>query len=309
MKKVGFIGLGIMGSPMAVNLLKAGVDLLVDDHHADRVEAVVRAGAQAAKRSEIGRTCETVFTMLPDGPQVKEAVLGEGGLLDFLRPGSTVIDMSSINPKVTREIARKLEEQGIEMLDAPVSGGETGAVAGTLSFMVGGRPEAFEKCRSLLLTMGESAVLCGGPGAGGVVKLANQIMVAANIAGCSEAFMLAKMAGVDLEKAFEAVRGGLAGSRVLETKVPAMLAGDFTPGFRMELHSKDLRNALEYAHFCGAPVPLTAQFQEMMTNLCAQGCEKEDHSGMVKYYARLSGTDLAGGRAFEEERWNKKDII
>ena len=283
--KIGFIGLGIMGKPMAKNLLKAGYDLTVNDLVKEAVDEVVAAGAKSAGKEEIGKTCDLVMTMVPDGPQVKEIVLGEKGLIIYMRRGTTFIDTS-------REIAAALAEKGVEMLDAPVSGGEPKAIDGTLSFMVGGRKEVFDRFKPVLSAMGSSVVLCGDVGAGNTTKLANQIIVALNIAACSEAFMLAKMAGVDPLLVFEAIRGGLAGSTVMEAKVPMMLEGNFKPGFKIDLHIKDLNNALECGHSVGAPLPLTSVVQDFLYNLRKDGRGQEDHSGIANYYAKLSGLNI-----------------
>jgi len=290
--KIGLIGLGIMGKPMAKNMLKAGYDLYVNDLNKAAVEEVVAAGAKAATNREIGETCDLVMTMLPNSPEVKEVMLGSDGVANYMKPGSTFIDMSSINPVASKEIAAELAKKGIEMLDAPVSGGEPKAIDGTLSFMVGGKQEVFERFKPVLESMGASVVRCGDIGAGNTTKLANQIVVALNIAACSEAFTLAKMAGVDPRLVFEAIKGGLAGSTVMNAKVPMMLEGDFKPGFKIDLHIKDLNNALDCAHTVGAPMLLTSQVQEMLENLHFEGKGQYDHSGIANYYAKVSGVKL-----------------
>ena len=288
---VGLIGLGIMGRPMAANLLRAGHEVWVNSRSRAPMEALAAQGAHAASRRELAEHCEAVLTMLPNGPQVKEVMLGEDGVAAFMRPGQVFIDMSSISPVVSREIAAALEEKGIEMLDAPVSGGEPKAIDGTLSFMVGGRPEVFERCRELFDAMGASAVLCGGVGAGNTVKLANQIIVAANIAAVAEGFTLARQAGVDPAVVLEAIRGGLAGSTVLEAKGPMMLANSFEPGFKIDLHIKDLDNAVNAAGTVGAPLPLTAVVMEMLQYLHANQMGEWDHSALAKFYEHLVWTD------------------
>ena len=290
--KIGLIGLGIMGKPMAKNMLKAGYELWVNDLNAQSVQEVVGAGAKAAANEQIGAECDVVITMLPNSPHVKAVMLGENGVASLMKPGSVFIDMSSINPVVSKEIAAELAEKNIEMLDAPVSGGEPKAVDGTLSIMVGGKQEIFEKFKPLLESMGSSVVLCGDVGAGNTTKLANQIIVAMNITACSEAFTLAKMAGVDPQKVFEAIRGGLAGSTVMNAKVPMMIEGNFKPGFKIDLHIKDLNNVLDCAHSVGAPVPMTAAIQEIFQNLHADGRGQDDHSGIANYYAKVSGTRI-----------------
>jgi 2-hydroxy-3-oxopropionate reductase len=224
---------------------------------------------------------------------VKQVMLGDEGVASFLKPGSTFIDMSSINPMASREIAEVLTAKGVEMLDAPVSGGEPKAIDGTLSIMVGGKQDVFDRLKPILATMGASVVRCGDIGAGNTTKLANQIVVALNIAACSEAFTLARMAGVDPALVFEAIKGGLAGSTVMNFKVPMMLRDDFKPGFKIDLHIKDLCNALDCGHAIGAPLPLTAQVMEMMENLHFDGKGADDHSSLANYYAKISGVKIA----------------
>ena len=290
--KIGLIGLGIMGKPMAKNLLKGGyTDLLVNDRSQAPVDEVVAAGAKAASKQEIGRQCDVVLTMLPNSPHVKAVMLGEDGVAAYMRPGTIFIDMSSINPIASKEIAAALAERGVEMLDAPVSGGEPKAVDGTLSFMVGGKQEIFDRCKPLLDTMGASVVRCGEVGAGNTTKLANQIIVACNIQALAEALTLAQKAGVDPELVFQAIRGGLAGSTVMEAKAPMMMAGNDKPGFKIDLHIKDLNNALDCAHTVGSPLPMTAGVQEVLQWLHNQGCGQDDHSSIIKYYKKLTGIE------------------
>ncbi|UWP69778.1 2-hydroxy-3-oxopropionate reductase [Subdoligranulum variabile] len=291
--KIGLIGLGIMGKPMAKNLLKAGyTDLLVSDLNKAAVEEVVAAGATAATNTEIGEQCDLVLTMLPNSPQVKQVMLGEDGVAAHMRPGTTFIDMSSINPVASKEIAAVLAEKNIEMLDAPVSGGEPKAIDGTLSFMVGGKQEVFDKYKDLLGTMGASVVRCGDVGAGNTTKLANQIIVACNIQALAEALTLAQKAGVDPQLVFEAIRGGLAGSTVMNAKAPMMIAGDPKPGFKIDLHIKDLNNALDCAHTVGCPVPMTAEVQEVLQWLHNNGEGQHDHSCIAHYYEKLTGIQI-----------------
>lgn len=291
--RIGFIGLGIMGKPMAKNLLKAGYDLLVYDINKDAVKEVVGAGAkEAANVGEIGEKCELIMTMLPDSPQVKEVVLGGGGLIETVREGAILIDMSSINPVASKEISAEFEKKGAKMLDAPVSGGEPKAIDGTLAFMVGGPQDVFDKCKPILEAMGSSVVRCGDIGAGNTTKLANQIIVAVNIAALSEALMLAEKAGVEPQLVFEAIRGGLAGSTVMDTKAPMIIGGNFKPGFKIDLHIKDLNNALSAGHSVGSPLPLTAQVMEMLQILRLDGCGQDDHSAIAKYYEKLANTKI-----------------
>ena len=289
--KIGLIGLGIMGKPMAKNLLKAGYDLTVSDLNQASVDEIVAAGAKAATNAEIGETCDVVLTMVPNSPQVKAVMLGEDGVAAHMKPGSVFIDMSSINPVASKEIAAELAKRGIEMLDAPVSGGEPKAIDGTLSFMVGGEEEVFNTFKPVLLAMGSSAVRCGGIGAGNTTKLANQIIVAANIQAVAEALTLAQKAGVDPDLVFQAIKGGLAGSTVMNAKAPMMIEGNDKPGFKIDLHIKDLNNALDCAHTVGSPLPMTAAVQEIFQWLHNNGCGQDDHSSIIKYYKKLTGIE------------------
>ena len=289
--KIGLIGLGIMGKPMAKNLLKAGYDLTVSDLNQASVDEIVAAGAKAATNAEIGETCDVVLTMVPNSPQVKAVMLGEDGVAAHMKPGSVFIDMSSINPVASKEIAAELAKRGIEMLDAPVSGGEPKAIDGTLSFMVGGKQEVFDRFKPVLESMGASVVLCGDVGAGNTTKLANQIVVACNIQAVAEALTLAKKAGVDPELVFQAIKGGLAGSTVMNAKAPMMIEGNDKPGFKIALHIKDLNNALDCAHTVGSPVPMTAAVQEILQWLHNNGCGQNDHSAIIKYYKKLTGIE------------------
>jgi len=295
---IGFIGLGIMGKPMAKNLLKAGHQLVVYDILDAPVSELVQAGAAAASSpKDVASRCEFIITMLPNSPHVKEAILGKNGVIEGAKPGSVLVDMSSIAPLASREVAAELAGKGIEMLDAPVSGGEPKAIDGTLAIMVGGKEAVFEKVKDVLLKMGASAVLCGEIGAGNVTKLANQIIVALNIAAMSEALVLATKSGVDPERVFGAIKGGLAGSTVLNAKAPMVLEGNYRPGFRIELHIKDLQNALDTAHETGVPIPLTSQVMEMMQALKADGKQAEDHGGLIQFYERLAGVKVRKGGA------------
>ena len=293
--KIGFIGLGIMGKPMAKNLLKAGyTDLLVNNRSQAPIQELEAAGARGASQAEIGESCDVVITMLPNSPQVKEVMLGDAnnGVASHMKPGSIFIDCSSINPVASKEIAAALAEKGVEMLDAPVSGGEPKAIDGTLSFMVGGKQEIFDQCKDILSAMGASVVRCGEVGAGNTTKLANQIIVACNIQALAEALTLAQKAGVDPQLVFEAIRGGLAGSTVMNAKAPMMIAGDGKPGFKIDLHIKDLNNALDCAHAVGAPVPMTAGVQEVLQWLHNNGEGQHDHSCIAHYYEKLTGIQI-----------------
>lgn len=291
--KIGFIGLGIMGKPMCRNLMNKGYECVVYDLLPDNVEQMEEAGAQRAESAaEAAKGREIVITMLPNSPQVRDVVLGPQGIAEAMTRGSILIDMSSIAPLASREIGETLEEKGIEMLDAPVSGGEPKAIDGTLSIMVGGKREVYEKVRDLLLCMGSSAVYCGTLGAGNTTKLSNQIVVAMNIAACAEAFTLAKKAGVDPELVFQAIRGGLAGSTVMDAKVPMMLEGNDKPGFKIDLHIKDLNNAVETGHELGMALPMTVQVLEMFEQLHGDGLGQKDHSALIRYYEKITGVSV-----------------
>lgn len=292
--KVGFVGLGIMGKPMCKNILKAGYTVTAYNHSPASLDEVVACGAvRAASSAEVAANSDVVITMVPNSPNVRDAVLGKNGILEGAKEGLDIIDMSSIAPLESKAIAAECLKHGVHMMDAPVSGGEPKAVDGTLSIMCGGPKALFDKYHELLMTMGASAVHCGEVnGAGNTVKLANQIIVACNIAACAEAYSLSTMAGVDPEKVFEAIRGGLAGSTVMNAKVPMMMEGNFKPGFRIDLHIKDLNNALDTGHGLGTPMILTSQVQEMMQWLHNNGCGSDDHSAILKYYERITGTEV-----------------
>jgi len=292
--KIGFIGLGIMGKPMAINLLKAGHELIVYDVIQENVKIVVQAGAQAAESSmQVAAQCSVIITMLPNSPHVKTVVLGPDGVLEGAKPDTLLIDMSSIAPQASQEIARVCLAKNVKMLDAPVSGGEPKAIDGSLSIMVGGDQDVFKSVKDdIFLKMGASAVYCGTIGAGNTTKLANQVVVACNIAACSEAFMLARKAGVDPLLVFDAIKGGLAGSTVMNAKIPMILEGNFKPGFKVDLHIKDLNNALETGHDVGSPMPLTAMVMEMLQTLHADGRGQDDHSSLANYYAKIAGVKI-----------------
>lgn len=287
--KVGFIGLGIMGRPMSKNLLKAGYDLTVFDFNKNAVEDVVAAGAKAAASGkEVGENVDVLITMLPNSPHVKSALFDKNGAAEGLKRGTVVIDMSSINPVESQNIAKKLAEIEIEFLDAPVSGGEPKAIDGTISVMVGGKQEIFDKYYDLMKSMAGSVVRVGDVGAGNTTKLANQMIVALNIAALSEAFVLCEKANVDPQLVFEAIKGGLAGSTVMNAKAPMMINRNFEPGFRIELHIKDLQNALDTSHAINVSLPLTSQVMEMMQALKIDGRETKDHSAILNYYEKIN---------------------
>ncbi|WP_033569290.1 2-hydroxy-3-oxopropionate reductase [Dickeya undicola] len=291
--KIGFIGLGIMGKPMSKNLIKAGYSLVVLDRNSAAVAEVVAAGATSAETAKaVAEQSDIVITMLPNSPHVKDVVLGENGVIEGARKGTVVIDMSSIAPLASREIAAALAEKGVEMLDAPVSGGEPKAIDGTLSVMVGGDKAVFDRCYDIMKSMAGSVVHTGDIGAGNVTKLANQVIVALNIAAMSEALVLATKAGVNPDLVYQAIRGGLAGSTVLDAKAPMVMDRNFKPGFRIDLHIKDLANALDTSHGVGAQLPLTAAVMEMMQALKADDLGSADHSALACYYEKLAKVEV-----------------
>lgn len=290
---IGFIGLGIMGKPMVKNLLKAGHEVVAYDIIEGNLKEAVAAGAKAGTSpAHVTSQVPLVITMLPNSPHVKNVVMGEKGILEAAEKGKILIDMSSIAPLSSQEIEKACAAKGVRMLDAPVSGGEPKAVDGTLAIMVGGEKSLFEEVKGILLAMGSSAVHCGSIGAGNTTKLANQIVVALNIAAVAEAFTLVRKAGVQPELVFEAIKGGLAGSTVMNAKAPMMIDSNFKPGFKIDLHIKDLANALDTGHGVGSPLPLTSLVREMMETLHADGAGQDDHSALAKYYAKVSGTKI-----------------
>lgn len=292
-KKIGFIGLGIMGKPMAKNLLKAEFSIVAYDLNKDAVEDLVKAGAlDASSSKEAAGRADVIITMLPDSPDVKEVILGKDGVLEGIKPGSIVIDMSSINPLVSQEIEKELRKKGVEMLDAPVSGGETGAIQGTLAIMVGGEEKVFKDCVDIFNAVGKNIVRVGGIGAGGFVKLVNQIIVAMNIAAVGEAFTLGAKAGLDPQVIHQAIRGGLAGSQVLETKAPMIFGRNFKPGFKIKLHHKDLQNALSTAKDLGVPLPLSSFVQQIFLSLMTEGRGEEDHSALATFFEKMAKVEI-----------------
>jgi 2-hydroxy-3-oxopropionate reductase len=291
--KIGFIGLGIMGRPMVRNLLKGGYVVVVHDITAAAVADVVAAGAVAGGSSlDTAAQSDVIITMLPDGPDVDAAVLGAGGVLEGARSGSIVVDMSSISPIVSQKIAAACIAKGVGFIDAPVSGGEPKAIDGTLTIMAGGEQATFDRVVPILQKMGSSVTLTGPVGAGNVTKLANQIMVACNIAAMGEALVLATKAGLDPEIVFNAVKGGLAGSTVLNAKAPMVIARNFKPGFRIELHEKDLRNALLAGESMKVSLPLTSLVQQMLISLMNEGKGGLDHSAIVTFIERMAGVEV-----------------
>ena len=290
--KIGFIGMGIMGKPMAINLVKAGYDVMVSNRSMSKCESVMALGAKSGSYEQVAENCDAVITMLPNGPQVKDVMLGDQGVVAHMKAGGVFIDMSSINPVDSRELCAGVAKYGIEMLDAPVSGGEPKAIDGTLSIMVGGKQEVFDKYKDMLGAMGASVVRCGEIGAGNTTKLANQIIVACTLQAVAEAMTLARKAGVDPQLVYEAIRGGLAGSAIMDAKLPMMIDSNEKPGFKIDLHIKDLNNALDCAHAVGSPVPMTSSVQEILQWMHSHGGGQKDHSALVQYYEYLTGIQI-----------------
>jgi 2-hydroxy-3-oxopropionate reductase len=293
MSQIGFVGLGIMGKPMSKNLLKAGHTLVVFDVVTGPLAELEAAGAaRGASAADTAARSDVIITMLPDGPEVESAVLGKGGVLEGARAGTTVVDMSSISPLVAQKVGAACAAKGVDFLDAPVSGGEPKAIDGTLAIMVGGKADVFERVQPILQKMGSSVTLTGAVGAGNVTKLANQIMVACNIAAMGEALVLATRAGLDPEVVFNAVKGGLAGSTVLNAKAPMVIGRNFKPGFRIRLHQKDLRNALLAAESMKVSLPFTALAQQMLMALMNDGKGDLDHSAIVTFIEGMAGVEV-----------------
>ena len=292
MKKIGFIGLGIMGFPMAKNLCQAGFQVIAADISEAACKRAADCGIEIGNYQMIGEQCDIIVTILPNGKIVKQVLFGEDGIITSVRKGSLVIDMSSVTPVESRECYQGLKKHGIGFLDAPVSGGEPGAINGTLAFMVGGDQEEYERALPIFQVLGSSSLLIGESGSGSITKLANQIIVNLNIAAVSEALVFAVKAGVDPEKVYEAIRGGLAGSAVLDAKAPMIINRNFTPGGKIAINRKDINNVLETAHMLDIPTPLSANLFEIMQNLKVSGQMEEDHSSIVKYFERLAGVEV-----------------
>lgn len=291
--KIGFVGLGVMGKPMAINLIKAGYELNVNTLEEEVVKEFEELGAKGyASKKDLAQDSDVIILMLPNSPNCDQVIFGEDGLVEGLSEGKIIVDMSSINPVESKRFAKALEEKGVRFIDAPVSGGEPKAIDGTLAVMVGGDEKTFEEVKPIIEKMASSIVRTGDVGAGNTTKLANQIVVALNIAAVSEAFTLAKKAGVDPEAVYHAIRGGLAGSTVMDAKGPMMLERNFKPGFRIDLHIKDLQNALDTSHSVQASLPLTAGVMEILQALRIDGNEKDDHSAIVKYYEKINNLEV-----------------
>lgn len=293
--KVGFVGLGIMGRPMAKNVVKAGYEVTVFDFNQEAIDDLVAHGAKAADSGKAAaQEADVVITMLPNSPNVEAALFAENGIAEGLRPGATVIDMSSIAPKASQAFAERLAKQEVTFLDAPVSGGEPKAIDGTIAVMLGGNQEVFNRYEELLNTMASTVTRVGEVGAGNITKLANQMIVAINIAAISEAYSLAKKADVDPEAVYQAIRSGLAGSTVMDQKSNKIFSGDFEPGFRIELHIKDMQNVLETSQAVNVATPFSSLAMDIMQSLKAHGLEKKDHSAIANFYELMNDMKLQG---------------
>lgn len=288
MSKVGFVGLGIMGKPMALNMLNAGVDLMVNDLNVAAVEEVQAAGASVGTLAEIGAQCDVIFMILPSGDISKAVLFGEDGIASTLTAGKIVCDMASVTPVESKECYEKLAKIGVGFVDSPVSGGEPGAIKGTLAFMAGGDQKDFDALMPYYEIMGSSAILIGDSGSGSVTKLANQIIVNNTIAIVSEAFVLAAKAGADPVKVYNAIRGGLAGSAVLDAKIPMIVERNFVPGGKISINHKDIKNVVNTAHSLDVPIPYSAQLYEILQTLKIHGHMNDDHGGIVQYFEGLA---------------------
>jgi 2-hydroxy-3-oxopropionate reductase len=290
---IGFIGLGIMGRPMAKNLLKAGHHLVVHNRSQAAVRELAGLGAKTADSpAAVARESQVIVLMLPNSPDVEQVALGPKGLSEGVRTGQTVVDMSTISPIVSQKVGQALGAKGVRMLDAPVSGGEKGAIEGALSIMVGGDAGVFQEMLPLFQGMGKTITHLGPLGSGGFTKLANQIIVAGNLTALGEALTLAAKAGLDIELTLKALSGGLAGSRCLDQKTPNYLAHEFKPGFKIDLHYKDLGLIMDAARALGVPLPSTAVVQELFGAVRARGGGGLDHSGVVTLLEHLAGTEV-----------------
>ena len=293
MQNIGFIGLGVMGKPMSINLLKAGYDLFVYSRNPVTVEELQKKGCMISTSIiDLAEHCNIIITMLPNSPQSEETIIGDNGIIQSAKKGTLVIDMSSIDPLVSIKIGKKLSDKGIDFLDAPVSGAEMGAIEGKLAIMVGGKSEVFEKAIPIFKILGSSYTLVGEIGAGNFAKLSNQIIVGINIAAISEALILAKKAGLSPTVVYNAIKNGYAGSKVLDSKVPMMINRDFKPGFKIDLHKKDMQNVLNTGAALSVPLPLTALVLEMLKSLTSSGNGGLDNAGIIKFYEGISKIEL-----------------
>ncbi|WP_152658151.1 2-hydroxy-3-oxopropionate reductase [Oceanobacillus sp. CFH 90083] len=292
-KSIGFIGLGIMGMPMTRNLLKAGFQVTAFDLNQEAVKAIAEEGAiPAISGKEAAENSDVIITMLPKGEHVRAALFGPGGVVEGAKQGTVIVDMSSVQPAESKQLSLDAKEHGISFLDAPVSGGEPGAIDGTLAIMVGGESSDFENVKPVLEAMGNNVVLVGDSGCGSTAKLANQIIVNLNIAAVSEAVTLAAKAGIDVEKMYQAIRGGLAGSAVLDAKAPMMLDRNFVAGGRIDINMKDITNVMDTAHDLHVPLPLSSQLLEIFHSLASDGKEALDHASIVQHYEKLANVTV-----------------
>ena len=290
--KIGFIGLGIMGRPMALNLLKAGYELVIPNVKRGAAEEVAAAGAARASYQEIGRSCDRIILMLPNGAVSREVLFGENGVASDIKAGTVICDMGSVSPVESQECHKRLKELGVGFVDAPVSGGEPGAINATMAIMAGGDARDYEAMVPLFEVLGGSHTLVGPSGSGSVAKLTNQMIVNNTVAVVAEAFVLAAKAGADPEKVFEAIRGGLAGSAVLEMKLPKLLERDFKPGGTITIIRKDLKNILDTAHTVEVPVPYSAQLFEILQYLKVHGYDSEDQCAIARYFEQLADCEI-----------------
>jgi 2-hydroxy-3-oxopropionate reductase len=291
-KKIGFIGTGIMGKPMVRNLVKAGYEVVIHNRSQSSVDELTAESDKltaAGSPADVARAADTVILMLPDSPDVRDVVFGENGVLNEVRSGFLLIDMSTIAPSTAIEVSNAVASAGGSVLDAPVSGGDKGAIAGTLSIMVGGTEADLKRAMPLFEVMGKTIVHIGGPGAGQIAKACNQVMVAVNYAAASEALVLAERSGVDPGKVAQVLGGGLANSRVLEMRGETMIKGEFQPGFRVDLHRKDLAIALATGRERQSALPVTALVSQLYDALSATGGGQLDHSALISVIERMSG--------------------
>lgn len=294
--KIGMIGLGIMGKPMTINLINAGFNVTVFDVNEEAIKEVVSLGATKADTPKsVAIASDFIITMLPNAAIVKEVLFGENGIIEGAQPGTVVIDMSSVSPVDSTTFSTKLGAFDVKLLDAPVSGGEPKAIDGTLSIMVGGDETAFQQALPIFQAMGKDIIHVGPSGSGSTTKLANQILVNVTIAALSEAVTLAAKSGVNLENMYQAIRGGLAGSTVLDAKMPLILERNFEPGGRIDINMKDLTNVLNAGREVGVPLPLTSNVLEMFHALKTDGKAGDDHIGLIQYYEKLANFKVTGG--------------
>lgn len=293
MNKIGFIGTGIMGKPMARNLISAGYELNIFARNPEKIKELEKMGAVLFPAiADMAADSPIIITMLPDSSESEEVIIGKDGIASAAKPATIVVDMSSIDPMVSIRIGKTLEKKEIDFLDAPVSGGEEGAVKGELAIMAGGKVNIFQKVKPIFEVLGSSLTLVGETGAGNFTKLANQMIVALNIVAMSEAFILARKAGLSLETVYRAIKGGLAGSNVLDSKAPRVFIDDFKPGFKIKLHYKDLQNALSAANALEVPLPFTSLANEVLKSLKNGEFAESDHGAIIKFFEKISNIKI-----------------